>query len=493
MHLPPFNPMTASASVISDTKSVSPEYSTMQDELWSYYFGLEEFCSAVTWKANALSRIRLIGAKKLPGIDEPVPLPPDDPAVQAIERLAGGIGGQSQLMREMGVHFNVAGEGWLVGFIDVFGQERWDVFSADELEVKRSKDGLKEYFIRVGDGQRDWEPLGQDSVVVRFWRPNERFGWKATSVAQHALGAMKELDLINKRIVAELLSRMASNGVILYDKDKLSFPDNANPSSAESIDPFAQTLVDVGSRAMRDQWSPEASIKIPIGASLGDATDVKLSDLIHVVDLSNVVSDRLLELRDSAIRRIATVMDMPSDILLGVGGMNHWGAAQIEESGIKLHISPDAELEVHSLTIGYLYPMLEAIDVPIVDPEDGGRRIIWYDPSDIVQRPDKSANAIQAYDRFEISGDALRRETGFAEGDKPTSDEVDEMATKLRLRTQRRSTSTEVIEDETTNGTNGDTSVGDSVSSGESSENPSDATSGAVPNTDVSDSAPSEV
>ena len=34
--------------------------------------------------------------------------------------------------------------------------------------------------------------------------------------------------------------------------------------------------------------------------------------------------------------------------------MNHWGAAQVEESGIKLHIAPDAETICHALTKGYL-------------------------------------------------------------------------------------------------------------------------------------------
>jgi hypothetical protein len=115
--------------------------------------------------------------------------------------------------------------------------------------------------------------------------------------------------------------------------------------------------------------------------------------------------------------------------------MNHWGAAQVEESGIKLHIAPDAETICHALTRGYLVPMLRASGEELVGP-NGGRIVMWYDPSEIVQRPDKSAAADEAYDRMEINGIAYRREKGFSESDAPTDDQLDEMAEKLRLRAQ---------------------------------------------------------
>lgn len=429
MGLPAFGTtLVASASVLSPTKRNDPNYDTVQGQLWDYYARLEEFSAAVSWKGNALSRVRLIAAEYIPGESEPKPIT-EGPAADAVARLAGGIGGQSQLMRLMGVHYNVPGEGWLVGS-EEDGEEIWSVYSADELRVNNGV-----YQLKVGESTRSWEALGSDVMVVRFWRPDERYSYRARSIASHALGAMAELDLINKRIIAETVSRLASNGILLYDQDRLSFSQLPNPDGTDGQDPFAVILAEVGSRGIKDAQSAEAALKLPIGVRLGEATDVKLSDVMHVLDLSNPIDDKLIPQRESAIRRLATALDLPSDVLLGVSGMNHWGAAQVEESGIKLHIAPDAETICHALTKGYLTPVLRAegqrSGEDLTTGPNGGRIVVWYDPSEIVMRPDRSEHAMQAYDRMEINGKAYRRETGLAESDAPTQAELDAMTDLL--------------------------------------------------------------
>jgi hypothetical protein len=425
MRLPAFNNVTASAAVLPPRRMHDPEYTSEQDQLWDYYQRLEEFSAAVNWKANAISRVRLIAAEFMPGGDEPMPIT-EGPIADLVARFAGGIGGQSQILGETAIHLNVPGEGWLCGVEDDFGEVTWRVYSADELRVRRTTEGVQNvdrYQVKVGESARAWESLPEDTLVVRFWRPHPRWGWKATSRAAYALGAMKELDLINRRIIAETISRMAANGVILYDRGKLSFPELPGPASAESVDPFAQVLVDVGSKGVADPTSAQATIKIPIGADLGDS-DVKIADLIHVVDLSNPFSERMLDQRQAAVTRLATALDIPAEQLTGLGDMNHWGAAQIEEAGIKVHITPDMEMICHAFTEGFLYPTLEAEGRELVGPR-GGRPVIWYDPSEIVMRPDRSKEAIEAYDRGELSGISLLRELGFSETDQPDEAELD--------------------------------------------------------------------
>jgi len=433
MGLPAFNSLTASAAVIPPRRMHDPEYTSEQDQLWDYYQRLEEFSAAVNWKANAISRVRLIAAEFIPGGDEPIPIT-EGPIAELVAEFAGGIGGQSQILAETAIHLNVPGEGWLCGVEDPFGDRTWKVYSADELRIRQGA-----YQIKVGENTRAWEELPEDSLVVRFWRPHPRWGWRATSRAAYALGAMKELDLINRRIIAETISRMAANGVIIYDRGKLSFPALPTPVSAESVDPFAQVLVDVGAKGIKDPTSAEATIKIPIGADLGDS-DIKVKDLIEVVDLSNPFSERMLDQRNAAVTRLATALDIPAEQLTGLGELNHWGAAQIEESGIKVHIAPDTEMICHAFTEGFLYPTLLAEGRELRGPA-GGRPVIWYDPSEIVMRPDRSDQALQAYDRLEMTGVALLRELGFSESDQPDQVELDRLVELLRLR----STTTEVV------------------------------------------------
>lgn len=437
MRLPSFNNIVASARILPPRRMHDPSYDSVQDQLWDFYERLEEFATAVHWKANMLSGIRLVAAEFIPGDDEPKILD-EGPAADAVAQFAGGVGGQSQLIQEMAVHINVPGEGWLAGFFDDENREQWRVFSAEEIRVKQGR-----YQFREDEGRSAWQDLGEDAVVVRFWRPSPRRGWQAMARAAHAIGAMTELDLINKRIMAETASRMASNGVILYDKDRLSFGDTPSPGGVDSVDPFAQVLVDVGSRGMKDALSSEATIKIPIGASRGDNTDVALEDLILPIDLSNPISERILDQRGSAIQRIASVLEITTERMTGMSDLSHWGQAQVEESGIQVYIAPDMELLVHGLTEGYLLPWLAAGEHDLIGP-NGGKIVVWYDPSNIIQRPDRSGVATEAYDRMELSPHSYRREIGFSDGDKPTDEELEEMTDKL----QRRNTTTEVVDTE---------------------------------------------
>jgi hypothetical protein len=67
--------------------------------------------------------------------------------------------------------------------------------------------------------------------------------------------------------------------------------------------------------------------------------------------------------------------------------------------------------------------------------EDWAQWVVWYDMSELTLRPDRSDDAVALYDRLEINGAALRRETGFDESDKPTDDELKEQALKIIIKT----------------------------------------------------------
>jgi hypothetical protein len=425
--LPSFNSMTASARILPADKKFSPRYDGWQDQAWAMWEQVSEFEAAVSWRANAMSRLRLIAAEVVPGGDEPVLLT-SGPASEAMQRLAGGTGGQAQLMSEMTVHLSVPGEGWLVG--ETQGpRETWQVYSADEIKTT----GRGVYQVREGPAGSNWRALAGNSIVVRFWNRHPRHGWEADSEARHAISALIELDLINKRIVAEIMSRLAFNGILLYDKGVLSFPDLEQPEGADAVDPFAQILVDVAARGIKDPTSPEATIPIPLGFDLRDAdrsqVDPKL--LMQHIKVVDALDEKLLAERESAVRRLAISLDMPPEVLTGLGDLTHWNAWQVDEQGIKLHIAPTAETICNSLTIGYLEPMLVAAGAQLTGP-NGGRIVVWYDPSEITTPPDRSVAVLAAYDRGEVSGRVLRKEIGLNnEGDAPTPAEYVEWLTKF--------------------------------------------------------------
>ncbi|MFJ8538175.1 hypothetical protein [Streptomyces sp. NPDC093591] len=410
--------ITAAAAPVKEPRTdLIRRTDTWQEEAWGYYDDLGEFRYGVEWVSAMLSRVRLYAAKLEPGADEPVRADAGT-AVDLMTTLGGGVGAQAQLMSGFGTQLAVPGEGYLVGET-VNGVEKWAVRSIDEVRAARghfevvdettSNNGIK------------WRSLGSDSLVTRVFRPHKRWHYRADSPARAARGKMRELELINRYIMAQFLSRLASAGVVLFP-DEVTFP--AKEEFADAADPFVAEWIDIAATAIQNPGTASAVVPLPI------KVPAEYVDKIKHLDFTLQLDEKILDKRESAIKGLATMLNMPAEVLLGMGDVNHWGAWQLEEGALKTHIAPEAELICHALTTGYLQPRLKASGV-----EDWAHWVVWYDMSELTLRPDRSDDAIQLYDRLEINGAALRRETGFDEADAPTAEELREQGLKVIIKT----------------------------------------------------------
>lgn len=410
--------VTASAAPVTSPRTeLLRKTDAWQAEAWEFYDTLGEFRYGVEWVSAMLSRVRLYAAKLEPGADEPVRADAGA-AVDLMTTLGGGVGAQAQLMSGVGTQLAVPGEGYLVGET-VRGVERWSVRSTDEVRVARGHFEVIDETAASNGTQ--WRPLGADSLVTRVWRPHKRFHYMADSPARAARGKMRELELINRYIVSQFLSRLASAGVVMFPEE-VTFP--VREEFAEAADPFMAEWIEIAAEAIRTPGTAAAVVPIPI------KVPAEFVDKIKHVDFTLQLDERILDKRDSAIKGLATMLNMPAEILLGMGDVNHWGAWQLEEGALKTHIAPEAELICQALTQGYLQPRLQASGV-----DDWANWVVWYDMSELTLRPDRSDDAIALYDRLEINGTALRRETGFDEADKPSDDELKEQALKVIIKT----------------------------------------------------------
>jgi hypothetical protein len=386
-----------------------------QNEVWGFYDNLGEFNYGVWWLSNMLSRVRLRAAKLQPDTDEPEIID-DGTAADLMNDFGGGVTGQAQIMKRLTVQLSVPGEGYLVGE-EKNGQEQWMVRSVDEIRSQSNGyQVMDETSVNAG---MDWRDLPTNSLVVRVWRPHDRYYHLADSPARSAREVMRELELVNRKITSEYLSRLASAGVFAVP-DEISFP--VREEFADAPNPFMAEWIETAAEAIKNPGTASAVIPIPL---MGPAEALKE---IRFIDFSTQADEKIIQKRESAIKRLATKLDMPAEILLGMGDVNHWGAWQLEEGALKAHIAPVAELICDSLTRGYLVPRLEA------SGEDPTDYVVWYDMSELALRPDRSESAVTAYDRLELSGAALRREIGFDEDDAPSDDELEQIGLKLLLR-----------------------------------------------------------
>lgn len=399
-----------------------------QHDAWDYYDEIGELRFGVSWLSNAMSRVNLAAAMPPNAAgDEPVIIDPDDPratpaqkrASEIVASIADGAAGQGQLLAAFGVHLSVAGIGYLVAeppsddpTADYF--ENWQVLSLDEI---REKSG--DYEVRVSD--KDWRKLHDDAVVVKVWRKHPRKSWEPDAPTRGVLSVLREIDLLSKHIQATAQSRLAGAGLLAIPSEAV-FPIGQGPQSPQGYDPddqdttapednFVDTLIETMTVPLTDRGSAAAVVPLVV------KVPGELVDKMKHLSFSTPFDGKVTELLDNAIKRLALGLDIPPEILTGTGGMNHWGAWQVAEEAITLHVEPLSETVVHALTIGFLRPALEAEGF---DPDEA---MVWYDTANLRTRPDKSRSAVEAYDRNQLSGSAMLREMGLSPDDAPTDDE----------------------------------------------------------------------
>ncbi|ONK13149.1 hypothetical protein [Streptomyces sp. MP131-18] len=390
-----------------------------QAQAWELYDAVPEIHSGTRWAANACSRTRLYAGSIDPdGSSEPVPVDAQDadadPELVArllapLEELAGGQTGQSEMLRRLSIHLDVPGESYLIGF-DADGERRWHIASPDEVTTL----GADRVRVQLPDGPTariDLSP--ESSTIVRLWHPHARLAYRADSPMHALRDPLRELQGLSAHVIATTDSRLAGAGLLLASQDVVpAAPTQSDGPNPMHGSPVAEALLESMAVPLRDRDSAASIVPLLLTAP-GEVRD-KLQHLTFATPLD----EQILPLRDAAIRRVAIGMDMPPEILLGMGNVNHWGQWLIEESGIKLHVEPKLGLICDALTTSWYRPALEALGVP-----EPGRYAVWYDTSDLRQRPNRGPEAAQAHERGVLSDAAYLRELGFSTEDMPDEEE----------------------------------------------------------------------
>lgn len=382
------------------TKITSYEW---QERAWTWFDEIGEYRYAVAWVGNLLSKAKLEVRKNGEVLTS-------GPAFDALMQLFGGTSGHSEMLRQCGTHFTVAGEGYLIGQVNPDGSDgQWFIAAANEV----SRVGQSSRF-KVG------ERVLENPLVRRMWRPHPRRFDEPDSPSRAVLPILAEIDGLTKHVAAQIDSRLAGAGLLLLPQE-ITFP--GTPTSEgegedkvegmdQSLNGFLQVLMEAMVQPIEDRADPSALVPLLLQMP---ADQIKA--VTHLKFWSEL-DQHAIELRTEAIRRLALGLDMPPEALTGTAEMNHWGAWQMEEAAIKSHTEPLLHVILSSLTTGFLRPYLIGGGVP--DPETYE---ITADTSGMRLRPNRSKEAIELYDRGELSAEAARRENGFEDADAMKDDE----------------------------------------------------------------------
>lgn len=415
-HNPRRSAITAAAVPINLGDSASWQMFKLGDhrwqwEAWRHYDICGEMRFVVNWIGNAVSRCRLYAAEV--GPDGTVGDEVTDETVKTIaETMFGTPAAKAQAQRLMGINMMVAGDCYVVaeGYQDA-SSDVWYVCSSSEV-YRRGDEVMVRRSITHGGGQYRLDP--EKDLLIRAWNPHPRRYDAADSTVRAILPVLREIEQCTKRVFAELDSRLAGNGLLILPQE-IDFPrTDADPDAATSgLDNFSGMLQRTMALSLQNRDSSAAVTPIVIQVPT-DAVD-KIKHLMF----DSKISDQVETLRKSAVERMAMSLDIPPEVLLGMGGRaSHWNAWQIEESSIKIHVEPLLIQLADALNIGYFQPALKAAGVQ--DPE---KKTLWFDIAALAVRPNRSDQALQFSEKGLISDASARGNSAFTEDDAPSKDE----------------------------------------------------------------------
>ena len=392
-----------------------------QWEAWRHYDICGEMRFVVNWIGNAISRCRLYAADIADDGtvgDETT----DDQAKLIAETMFGSPAAKAQAQRLMGINMMTAGDVFIVaeGYKTTTdpggGSDKWYVCSSSEV-FRRGDDIMVRRSITHGGGNYKLDP--EKDLLIRCWQPHPRRHDAADSTVRAILPVLRELEQCTKRVFAELDSRrLAWCRDPASARSNIDFPrqPQENPGDPQhgSIEGFSQLLQQTMATSLQQRDS--AAALVPIILQVG----VDALDKIKHLTFDSQISEHITAMREAAVKRMAMSLDIPPEVLTGMGGTNHWSGWQIEESSIKIHIEPLLIQLADALNIGYYQPALKAAGVK--DPE---KKTLWFDIAALAVRPNRSDQAMQYAEKEYISAKAARDNAAFTDDDAPDAKELE--------------------------------------------------------------------
>jgi len=307
------------------------------------------------------------------------------------------LGGQAEMLRLFALNLSIPGECYLV-----HDGNKYLVASISEL-TPGTPPTLRHSNVNTTADQLG-KKLEKDAYVARIWRSHPRWSAEADSSMLGVLDQVEKVVLFDQ--VMRTISRSRLGAGIIF------IPSGLSPVGEKSLE---EALIEVTTQPVEDE--SVASTVTPLLLT----GPPELGEKIKRIDLSRQIDEQMTKLSDMAIDRVLAGLDIPKNIVAGMQETRYSNALVIDDSLYKAHIEPLILMICDALTQAYLRPALRRAGV---SEEIVNKFVVWYNPSAIVTRPDRSQAANEGFDRYLLSGEAWRRARGYSDLDKPSEDEL---------------------------------------------------------------------
>lgn len=435
-------PITASAQQIKlDSIVPNRPYSLWQQEAWTGYEKIGEIHYGLGLVANILSRVRLFAAAIVDSESAPENAREAADADHLDRRLALAATEVMAdltatdfpaMLRSFALNISVPGECYLIRLPDKLPDQipaaagrlepvrpvvqtyTWVIRSTDEVRIRAGSVEL----VPMRGATQETRILPKETFVARIWRSNARFSMEPDSSMAGISDPIEELLLFSRLVRSTVRSRL--NAGLLFMPDGISVAGNTRqPDENGAVDTgalFIDQLMDAMVTPISDEGNASAVVPMLITGP-GD-----LGAMIKHITFDRHQDEWLPIRAERSLERVLQGLDVPKEIVTGMANVKYANALVIDDNLYRANIEPLCLMLSDSLTQAYLRPVLRAQG--LWTEEDLDRVCVWYDPSEIVTRPNAGADATEGYNLGLLSPAAWRREHGFPESDAPTEAEL---------------------------------------------------------------------
>lgn len=429
--------ITASAERITLANAVQNNrpYLEWQRAAWVAYERVGEVHFGFNLLAGLLSRVRFYGAARGKANETPTDI--ESSASKLSRRLSLAVKQHvDELFRADGpgmvrnyvINWCVPGDCYLIQLPATTEQPaRWVIRSVSEVQVRG--DGSAALISRRDGAQQGSLPPG--TFIARLWRRHPQHSQEPDSSLLGVADAVEELLMLQRLVRSATRSRL--NAGLLFVPDGVASAVNpkktADPPIDEPDDPiaalratsvddpsgkFLADLMESMTRPINDETSASSVVPMLV-VGPGDEGQ-KIRHVTFERQSDSWLADRIEKVLD----RILQGIDMPKEIVSGLQNVKYSNAVVIDDGMFKANVEPLALNFVDALTTVYLHPMLRADGFT---EDDISQVVIWYDPTEIVTRPNSADEATEGWDRGILSNAAWRREHGYSESDAASEEE----------------------------------------------------------------------
>lgn len=344
-------------------------------------------------------------------------------AERVLQAFRGPEGDHRAMLAAGAIHDQIAGEGLLLGepIPDTNGIS-WELVSVLEVvqdqraEVLTRKRSAKSGTVSIADPTAAAQPLDPDTYLARYHRADWSHSGDATSALRRNAAVCREVILWTQLIESTIKSRLAA-GLLLVPEEITFGTDDEGMEDVDDADRFIELLVEHMSAPVTDRKSAAAIAPMVVRCA---------SDLIDKWKLLSLTDGSLdlmgmLDARSNALRRLAAGLDVPLEVMTGMGSTSHWSAANIDQSTVDKHVIPIGERLARFFSTSMFRRLLIAAEE--MDEATSERWALEFDGSEIATRSDVATSADLLHREGLISDDARVEAHGFDPNEVRPSDE----------------------------------------------------------------------